>query len=268
MAAEYPGSVYSPRAKENRSGVEYDADKKSVIFVEDISKLDDEVVAIETELGADPKGDYASVAAFLAALAAKTIFTDFLDLLNWQSLDGYTAVVSTDCLVTPNANEVDLYVEGTANKHAIVYTKAMYIFPLTAGKLITVEFQITKFDSIDPGNVWLGFGMPWDNPPDDDNDFIGFVIKNGVIYGRCGNDGSHTDETTGITIDTGVQRTRLRIVFNPTVDCKFYVDDVLKATITTHLKAYENCRIYMAVKMLVSTANHLFLGRVLIQKVY
>lgn len=46
----FPSSIYSPRAKENRNGVVYDATKKSVIFKEDISKLDDEVVATETEL--------------------------------------------------------------------------------------------------------------------------------------------------------------------------------------------------------------------------
>jgi len=53
--SDYPGSVYSPRTKENRSGVSYDSTKKSVIFAEDISKDDAEIVAIETELGANPK---------------------------------------------------------------------------------------------------------------------------------------------------------------------------------------------------------------------
>ena len=49
--ATYPAGVYSPRAKENKSGVVYDASKKTTTFVEDITKLDDEVVAIETMLG-------------------------------------------------------------------------------------------------------------------------------------------------------------------------------------------------------------------------
>jgi len=46
--ASYPNSIFSPRAKENRSGVVYDSTKKTVGFVEDVSKLDDEVVALET----------------------------------------------------------------------------------------------------------------------------------------------------------------------------------------------------------------------------
>ena len=68
--ASYPSSIYSPRDKENKSGVVYDAAKKTVIFVEDVSKLDDEVVAIETELGTNPKGIYATVKAWLEALTS------------------------------------------------------------------------------------------------------------------------------------------------------------------------------------------------------
>jgi len=46
--ASYPNGTYSPRTKENRSGVVYDANKKTVVFAEDISNLDAEVEALET----------------------------------------------------------------------------------------------------------------------------------------------------------------------------------------------------------------------------
>jgi hypothetical protein len=59
--ASYPNSIYSPRAKENRAGVVYDPAKKTVIFMEDIKGLDDEVVAIETEFGTNPKGNWPDV---------------------------------------------------------------------------------------------------------------------------------------------------------------------------------------------------------------
>ena len=65
MSASYPASVYAPRTKANKSGVVYDSAKTTQIYAEDISKSDDEVVAIETELGANPKGAYASVVARL-----------------------------------------------------------------------------------------------------------------------------------------------------------------------------------------------------------
>lgn len=48
--AIFPGGIYSPRTKENRAGAVYDANKKTITYVEDVVKLDDEVVAIETHL--------------------------------------------------------------------------------------------------------------------------------------------------------------------------------------------------------------------------
>lgn len=59
--ASYPSSIYSPRTKANRAGVVYDAMKTTVGYAEDVTKLDDEVVAIENELGLNPKGTSASV---------------------------------------------------------------------------------------------------------------------------------------------------------------------------------------------------------------
>lgn len=66
----FPSGVYDPRTKENKSGVVYEAEKTTVGFVEDVTKLDDEVVAIETELGTTPSGAYATVKAWLTALAS------------------------------------------------------------------------------------------------------------------------------------------------------------------------------------------------------
>jgi len=48
--ADFPGGVYSPRTKQNKPGVEYDESKTRICFVEDTTKLDDEVVALETFL--------------------------------------------------------------------------------------------------------------------------------------------------------------------------------------------------------------------------
>jgi len=66
--ATYPGGVYSPRTKENKSGVVYDAGKTTIGYAEDVTKLDDEVVAVETELGTEPSGIYDTVKLWLTAL--------------------------------------------------------------------------------------------------------------------------------------------------------------------------------------------------------
>jgi len=66
--ADFPSGIYSPRTKENKAGVEYVESEKTTLFAEDITKDDAEIVAIETELGTNPKGTYISVKANLVAL--------------------------------------------------------------------------------------------------------------------------------------------------------------------------------------------------------
>ena len=71
MAATYPGGIYPPRTKSNKSGEVYDADKETIIFAEDIVKLDEEVVAIENELGTGPKGSSTDVKEKISAFKSQ-----------------------------------------------------------------------------------------------------------------------------------------------------------------------------------------------------
>ena len=70
MAADYPGAINAPRTKENKAGVVYDAAKKTIGFAEDIINSDQEIVAIETELGTNPKGIFADVKTRLDAIGS------------------------------------------------------------------------------------------------------------------------------------------------------------------------------------------------------
>lgn len=66
--ADYPGSVYTPRTKENKAGIVYDETKTEIGYAEDVTKLDDEVVAIQTELGVLPKRTSADLAERLKGI--------------------------------------------------------------------------------------------------------------------------------------------------------------------------------------------------------
>lgn len=66
----FPGSIFSQRTIENVSGQTYDASKTTRLYAEDVTKLGDEVTSIETVLGANPQGAYATVLAWLTALAS------------------------------------------------------------------------------------------------------------------------------------------------------------------------------------------------------
>lgn len=153
MTAEYPGATYSPRTKENKSGVVYDAAKKTVGFAEDFIKLDEEVVAIETELGTDASGAYATVKAWLTALAGAivTAFTGLTDTpANYTGEAGKAVLVkatedglefgeagaavggkyginvetlSADKTLTPNTDEIYQYLdEGGATRIITIVT--------------------------------------------------------------------------------------------------------------------------------------------------
>jgi len=65
---EFPSGVYSPRTKENKSDVIYEPLKKTNSYAEDITNLDDEIVAIETILGANPEGAFATLKARIVSL--------------------------------------------------------------------------------------------------------------------------------------------------------------------------------------------------------
>ena len=48
--ADYPDTIFSPRAKTNKAGVVYDPTKTTIVFVEDITLIENEVIALETFL--------------------------------------------------------------------------------------------------------------------------------------------------------------------------------------------------------------------------
>ena len=61
MSASYPGAIYSPRTHVNKTGSVYDPLQTTKLFAEDVNNPDNEIVAVETELGINPKGSKASV---------------------------------------------------------------------------------------------------------------------------------------------------------------------------------------------------------------
>lgn len=68
--ADFPASIFEPRTTENQPGITYDPTKTKIQFAEDYSLPAAEVAAIESTLGINPQGAYATVAAWLAALQA------------------------------------------------------------------------------------------------------------------------------------------------------------------------------------------------------
>lgn len=140
--ADYPGDIYTPRDIENRSGVVYDPLKKTVVFAEDKQKSDAEIVAIETELGLNPKGSYESVAAALLDLISKA--ADIVALQKAASFQHIFARVYNQGYNRHFDIDADgnIYVVGN-----VAYNKVYY--------------YLTVYKSTDHGKSWAQVGTPF-----------------------------------------------------------------------------------------------------------
>lgn len=67
---DFPASIYAQRTLENVAGRTFDSAQTRRLYAEDMIQLGDEVTAIETVLGVEPQGAYATVKAWITALAA------------------------------------------------------------------------------------------------------------------------------------------------------------------------------------------------------
>ena len=68
MAPKFPADIYTQRETENLPGIVYDATKKQNLYSEDIQNLGGEINAIETILGVNPQGSYATTKEYIDAI--------------------------------------------------------------------------------------------------------------------------------------------------------------------------------------------------------
>jgi len=163
--ANYPTSIFSPRVLVDRVGAVYDALKTKVFYAKDHNDPLAEIVAIETELGTNPKGAYADVKAWLTALssAVGTIVTTFLGLSDTPSSyagsGGKVVAVKSDAsglefISAPGGDPLDAYPVG-AVYISVVSTSPATLFGGTwsafaAGRvLVGIDSGDTDFDTVE-----------------------------------------------------------------------------------------------------------------------
>ena len=232
--ASYPNSIYSPREKENKSGIVYDADKKTSIFAEDIVKDDDEIVAVETELGTNPKGAYDSVKDYLAdllskvneALARPAVWDDYIYLSTLiESLDGWK--LYTSGTGSSNLNEYRLNLATGATQDSISNardeTRAGILWTWARDKKVRINAYLYNVADVD-----LRFGMGFmDITPG-----IKFRIYDSHVWGFVSNGSDYTLTDFG-AISTGYHT--FEIKFTAGSKAEFFVDGASVGEITTYL---------------------------------
>jgi hypothetical protein len=153
MPASYPAATYAPRTKQNKSGIVYDATKKTVLFADDITNVDVEVVAIETELGTNPKGSKSDVKTRLddidTALASKADITNEVGI--YQSFYfalGIDLESTTEYYLNPvtgGESGASIYGSFVSPINGVLNIANIYVFtdsPYSSSELATVDIVI------------------------------------------------------------------------------------------------------------------------------
>ena len=162
--ADYPATYYNPRAKENWPDVVFDSNKKAIIFKEDFDSLENEIKAIEQELGLYLKGSYSNLKERIEAIEddiAQCLTQAFTDRGDpnaddwgqatltadgtWRDLDcssivpsGAKAIVFKTYIKYAAANKI-LYMRKNGNVNAYAYN---WILTQVANQGIASTFTV------------------------------------------------------------------------------------------------------------------------------
>lgn len=159
----YPDNIYEPRNFENLPGLNrLTADKKN-LYAEDLNETNAEIVAIETILGKNPNGAYASVKAWLEALASGggggTLYFgvasltsnnyDFeIDELGSVPMDG---LVITGFMDGTNTGAITISINGGTPRAC---TKNGPTEPLIAGDIVSGQLCMFQYFDNGDGSYW------------------------------------------------------------------------------------------------------------------
>lgn len=197
------------------------------------------------------------------------IFDKFREFIPWICLDGFLFDGTAGYIIEPRGTYLQLSTNNTTNSYARIRTQDPWYNLLATGKVVTVEFPIVYLYSNADQNIWLRMGTGTSTPPSETASHFGWKIIDGDLYASNADGTTQKIADTTVNLTTGEQRTRLKMVFNPDVDCKFYVDDILKATHTINLPkiaTYPHPLLYFYILTLADVSNEIYLGRGLIQR--
>jgi hypothetical protein len=260
-------TVVRPSNWNDTHDVEQVITDNAVVTVDDASVADNEFAKF-TANGIEGR-TYAEVLSDLGLPASPSGVEDkFTEIISWTVLGGFNLSSPT-----PPVAQCPLLSVGsgaTSGNTSYMVSKNSYQNFLVAGKVITVEWMLFYVASVTACNDYIYMTAIWNHTPAtaETSQHFGFRIVDGLVYATNA-ESSETAESTGVTLSTGAQFTRLKAVFTVGTDIKYYVDGVLKNTITTNLPSTNNSQyIYYAIKTTAAGAKNNFWGRFQITRTY
>jgi hypothetical protein len=195
-------------------------------------------------------------------------FAQFLHFIPWISLDGVAKVVEGEGDADVSSAVLDLYTGDVQYNYTSARTQQTGPMMLTPTLQTTIEFIITWLASVENVLVWAQLTHAVSYPPDPVTRHIGWKILGSRLYVSNADDSAQTITDTGIDLEAVDQFTRLKLVFTPGVDIKFYVNGELVATHTTHLPTDSLEKTYMFIQTLENDYKEVAFDRILLQQAY
>ena len=198
------------------------------------------------------------------------ILDKFREVIDWSSLDAYQTGGDTGHDNRADGSSVRLKTGVTSGYVARIASINFWQRFLDTGKAITIEFPIPEIQYNEADTYfWLRFAMSVSaegEVPSETVDHFGWKMMGGDLYASNADGSTQKITDTGVHLDDGTQRTRLKVVLTPGTDCKFYVNDVLKVTHTENLPDYLHYYLHFVVQTKTSASRFIRVGRVLIEK--
>jgi hypothetical protein len=195
-------------------------------------------------------------------------FTQWLDLLNWGILDWWQATGIGDFSISQVYPIIDMACNSGAGTEAWASSTINWWWLYEIAKALTIEIPIFYLDSVNPQTLWLPFLQ---NPlsiniPAEEH--FGFMLDGSTLWASTRGPTGLLQTDTGYTMASGQQNTRLKVIFTPTSDCKFYVNGVLKVTHTTHLPTFTEFGFSFRLICPVDDYREVQIARLIVAKAY
>jgi hypothetical protein len=201
-------------------------------------------------------------------------FAQLLDIVHWNSIDGFTQGGTGGTVAVDDGH---LLISSNTTINTTQYIRSTDVYPkiCETGKLLTIEWQVCDLSHVDTYEIYLHFTTSTAFPPSLTDNHFGFTFlgSGSAFYATVGDGTTETkvDITSSIPggyIPTGAQRLRFKAVCNRGTDVKFYVNDTLATTITTHLPNTDGLGFNIGIKTLSGVQRYFSINRIMIQKEY
>lgn len=155
--SNYPGAIDEFRTVQNLPGILYDETDETTVYAEDTNNHSTAIVAIETELGTNPSGAFASVADRLANIDASATLLHVADnQVRTYASGGYQGLIYNTVLAdTSNGwDSSNQWYEVPHSGAYMIIIKSWYTASFTAGnKKLVLGLNGYEYDSINNPNI-------------------------------------------------------------------------------------------------------------------